>query len=333
MPTLEEVARLAGVSRATVSRAINGGARVNPRTRAAIDKAVEELGYVPNRAARSLVTRRTDSVALAIPETGGKFVGDPFLTGALQGVSDGLSESGMQLVLLVAQHAGDTDRLLAYLRAGHVDGAVVMSHHREDHLPGELISSGLACVFVGRPLDPGGVTVPYVDADNTGGAREVTKHLIKRGAARIATISGDPDMPAGVDRLAGWRAAMHEAGRPADAIAYGDFTAEGGARAMTELLSTHPDLDAIFVASDLMATGALRVLRDAGRVIPDDVAVAGFDDSMLAPATTPPLTTVRQDAEKLGQRSAEILIARIHGEDTPSGPEILPTELIIRTSA
>ncbi|HEX6195833.1 MAG TPA: LacI family DNA-binding transcriptional regulator [Jiangellaceae bacterium] len=333
MPTLEEVARVAGVSRATVSRAVNGGARVNPKTRAAIDKAVKELGYVPNRAARSLVTRRTDSIALAIPETGGKFVGDPFLTGALQGVSDGLSDSGMQLVLLIAQRAGDTDRLLAYLRAGHVDGAVVMSHHREDHLPGELIASGLPCVFVGRPLDPGGVTVPYVDADNTGGARAATEHLIKRGAKRIATVAGDPDMPAGVDRLAGWRAAMHDAGLPTDAVAYGDFTADGGARGMTELLSAHPDLDAVFVASDLMATGALRVLRDAGRTIPDDVAVVGFDDSMLAPATTPPLTTVRQDAVKLGQRSAEILLKRIQGAQSPSGPEILSTELIIRASA
>ncbi len=208
-----------------------------------------------------------------------------------------------------------------------------MSHHREDHLPGELIASGLPCVFVGRPLDPGGVTVPYVDADNTGGARAATEHLIKRGATRIATIAGDPDMPAGVDRLAGWRAAMHDAGLPTDAVAYGDFTADGGARGMTELLSAHPDLDAVFVASDLMATGALRVLRDAGRTIPDDVAVVGFDDSMLAPATTPPLTTVRQDAVKLGQRSAEILLKRLHGAQSPSGPEILPTELIIRASA
>lgn len=333
MPTLEEVARRAGVSRATVSRAINGGARVDPKTLAAIDKAIGELGYVPNRAARSLVTRRTDSVALAIPETGDKFVGDPFLTGALQGVCDGLGESGMQLVLLVAQHAGATDRLLAYLRAGHVDGTVVMSHHREDHLARELISSGLPCVFVGRPLDPGGVTAPYVDADNAGGARAATEHLLKRGASRIATVAGDPDMPAGVDRLAGWRAAMHEAGRPIDAVAFGDFTAEGGARAMSELLSAYPDLDAVFVASDLMATGALRVLRDAGLAVPDDVAVVGFEDSMLAPATTPPLTTVRQDAVKLGLRSAEILLARIHGERAPSGPEILPTELVIRDSA
>jgi DNA-binding LacI/PurR family transcriptional regulator len=333
MPTLEEVARLAGVSRATVSRAINGGTRVSPKAREAIDRAVAELSYVPNRAARSLVTRRTDSVALAIPETGGKFVGDPVLTAALQGVSDGLSESGMQLVLLVSQNAGDTDRLLAYLRAGHVDGAVVMSHHREDHLPGELIASGLPCVFVGRPLDPGGVTVPYVDSDNAGGGRAAAEHLLKRGARHVATIAGDPDMPAGVDRLAGWRAAMHDAGLPTDAIAHGDFTAEGGARAMTELLAAHPELDAVFAASDLMATGALRVLRDTGRNVPDDVAVVGFDDSMLAAATTPPLTTVRQDAEKLGERSAEILLAQLHGETSAPGPEILPTQLIIRSSA
>ena len=332
-PTLEAVARRAGVSRATVSRAINGGIRVSPRAREAIERAIAELGYIPNRAARSLVTRRTDSVALVVPETGSKLIGDPFLTGALQGVTKGLAGTEFQLVLLIAQEAGDTDRLLRYLRAGHVDGALVMSHHREDHLPTELAKIAMRCVFLGRPLEPGDVDVPYVDVDNVGGARSATEHLISRGAARIGTIAGPPDMPAGVDRLEGWRQALRAAGRPDDAVATGDFTAESGAAAMRALLERWPDLDAVFAASDLMATAAMNVLRDSGRAIPDDVAVIGFDDSLLAPATVPPLTTVYQPVEELGQRMAELLLAQLRGETASPGGEILPTELVIRASA
>jgi DNA-binding LacI/PurR family transcriptional regulator len=332
-PTLEAVARRAGVSRATVSRAINGGVRVSPQAREAIDRAIAELGYIPNRAARSLVTRRTDSIALVVPETGSKLVGDPFLTGALQGVTKALAGTEFQLVLLIAQEAGDTDRLLRYLRAGHVDGALVMSHHREDHLPTELARVGMRCVFVGRPLDPGAVSVPYVDVDNLGGARSATEHLIARGARRIATVAGPPDMPAGVDRLDGWRTALRSADLPDDAVATADFTADGGAKAMRSLLEQWPDLDAVFAASDLMATGAMTVLREAGRVIPDDVAVVGFDDSMLAPATVPPLTTVRQAVEELGQWMAELLLAQLRGETVPPGGQILPTRLVVRESA
>jgi DNA-binding LacI/PurR family transcriptional regulator len=331
-PTLEEVARVAGVSRATASRVINGSSKVSQQALEAVQRAIAEVGYVPNRAARSLVTRRADSVALVVPETGDKFVHDPFLTGALQGVSAGLAGSEIQLVLLIAQQAGDSDRLVRYLRAGHVDGALVMSHHREDRLPTELTSTGLRCVFLGRPLDPGQAVVRYVDADNVGGGRAAAEHLLRRGAKRITTVTGAVDMPAGVDRLTGWRTAMEEAGRPTDAVAYGDWTAEGGAAAMRTLLMSWPDLDAVFVASDLMATGALHVLREAGRAVPDDVAVVGFDDSMLAPATVPPLTTVRQDAEQMGRRAVELLLDQLQGEAT-SGAEILPTELVVRSSA
>lgn len=333
LPTLEEVARRAGVSRATVSRAINGGARVSPEVRHAVERAIAELGYVPNRAARSLVTRRTDSVALVVPETGAKFVNDPFLTGALQGVTGGLAGTEFQLVLLIAHQAGDTDRLLRYLRSGHVDGALVVSHHREDHLPTELTRAGLPAVFLGRPLEQGEAVVTYVDSDNVGGGRAATEHLVRRGCRRIATIAGPQDMPPGVDRLAGWRGALRDARLPDDAVAYGDFTVESGAAAMTSLLAQRPDLDAVFVANDLMATGAMRVLRESGRAVPDDVAIVGFDDSLLAAATEPPLTTVQQAAERLGQRMAELLLQRLRGEPLRPGGEILPTELIVRASA
>jgi len=333
MPTLEEVARAAGVSRATVSRAINGGERVSANARDAIDRAISELGYIPNRAARTLVTRRTDSVALVVPETGNRFVSDPVLTGALQGITTALAGTDLQLVLLVAQQVGDTAGQLRYLRAGHVDGALVISHHGEDQLPAELAKTHLPFVFGGRPLDPGSVEVPYVDADNVGGGRTAATHLLERGARLIATVAGPRNMPAGVDRLIGWREVLAAAGRPVDLVDYGDFTAEGGAAAMGRLLERHPDLDAVFVASDLMATGALRVIQDSGRRVPDDIAVVGYDDSVLARTAIPPLTTVRQPAEEMGRRMAELLIDQLRGAPPQSAGEILPTELVVRASA
>ena len=332
LPTLEEVARTAGVSRATVSRAINGGDRVSAHAREAIDRAITELGYIPNRAARSLVTRRTDSVALVVPETGNRFVADPVLTGALQGITSALAGTDLQLVHLVAQQVGDTAGQLRYLRAGHVDGALVISHHREDQLPAELAKTRLPFVFGGRPLDPGNVEVPYVDADNVGGGRTAAAHLLRRGHQMIATVAGPPDMPAGVDRLVGWREVLTAAGRRADLVEYGDFTPEGGAAAMGRLLEHHPDLDAVFVASDLMATGALRVIHESGRRVPEDVAIVGYDDSVLARTAIPPLTTVRQPAEEMGRRMAELLIEQLHGSPQRSAAEILPTELVVRAS-
>jgi DNA-binding LacI/PurR family transcriptional regulator len=333
MPTLEEVARAAGVSRATVSRAVNGGARVSVRAQEAVDHAISALGYVPNRAARTLVTRRTDSVALVVPETGNRFVSDPFLTGALQGITTTLAGTELQLVLLIAQEVGDTARLLRFLRAGHVDGALVMSHHREDALPAELARTGLPFVFGGRPLDPGSVEVPYVDADNVSGGRIAAEHLLRRGSRVIATVAGPPDMPAGVDRLAGWRDALVGAGRSADLVVHGDFSADSGATAMAKLLHFRPDLDAVFVASDLMATGAFRVIQEVGRRIPDDIAVVGFDDSLLARTTIPPLTTVRQPVEEMGRRMAELLVEQLAGAPPQVAGEVLPTELVVRASA
>src|ERR687898_1343646 len=223
MPTLEEVARAAGVSRATVSRAVNGGARVSVRAQEAVDLAIAELGYVPNRAARTLVTRRTDSVALVVPETGNRFVSDPFLTGAMEGITKALAGTELQLVLLIAQQVGDTARLLRFLRAGHVDGALVMSHHREDELPAELARTGLPFVFGGRPLDPGSLEVPYVDADNVGGGRAAAEHLLRRGDRVIATVAGPPDMPAGVDRLTGRGGGVAPGRRPGGPVVRGEL--------------------------------------------------------------------------------------------------------------
>jgi len=329
-PTLEKVALLAGVSRATVSRVVNGSPAVRPHVRAAVLHAVRELGYVPNHAARSLVTQRTNSIALVFPEAASRvFSDDQFFHSIVQGVSQELEGAGKQLLLMMASSAAGHDRIGQYALAGHVDGVMVASVHGADPLPMMLARMAVPVIAAGRPL--GRSTVPYVDVDSIGGAQAAVRHLLRGGRDRITTIAGPRDMVAGVDRLAGYRAGLRGSGqRPV--IAYGDFTRESGAQAMRSLLARQPRLDAVFVANDLMAHGALGALRAAGRRVPDDVAVVGFDDIELARYTDPPLTTVRQPIVKLGRRLARQLLRLAAGEEVEPAL-VLPTALVIRESA
>jgi DNA-binding LacI/PurR family transcriptional regulator len=328
-PTLEKVALRAGVSRATVSRVVNGAPTVHPRIRDTVLRVVRELGYVPNQAARSLVTQRTDSYALVVPEQASRvFSDDQFFPGVIRGVHQELEEADKQLVLMLASSATSHDRIERYATGGHVDGVMFASLHGADPMPAALARLGIPVIANGRPL--GRRTVPYVDVDHAGGVGLGVGHLLERGRTRIATIAGPQDMVAGIERLAGYRTALRGS-RRRSIVAVGDFTRESGAAAMRQLLDDDPRLDAVFVASDLMAEGALRTLRRAGRRVPDDVAVIGFDDVELARYTEPPLTTVRQPISNIGRVLAGQLLRLAAGEDI--APEvILPTELVVRES-
>ena len=235
-PTLEQVAALAGVSRATVSRVVNGSPKVSPAVRAQVERAVAKLGYVPNRAARSLVTRRADSVALVVSEPHTRFFSEPFFAGMVRGVSAALAETGVQLLLLIAHDLPDRGRLERYVVGGHVDGVLLASLHGDDPLPGTLERAGVPAVLVGRPAGTGPAS--YVDADNRGGARQAVDHLARRGRRRIATIAGPQDMGVGQDRLDGYRDGLRAAGLDGgdDLVEAGDFTEEAGAAAMGRLL-------------------------------------------------------------------------------------------------
>lgn len=302
-------------------------------------RAVEELGYVPNQAARSLVTRRHDAVAVVIAEPETRVFADPFFALQLRGISKELTANDSQLVLLLTEGRDDHARVARYLAGGHVDGALVFSLHLDDPLPGLIHGAGVPTVFGGRPGWGDGVReAVYVDCDNRGGARQAVRHLIGLGRTRIAHITGALDQTSAVDRLDGFRDVMADAD-PA-LVAQGDFTPAGGERAMRELLERRPDLDAVFVANDLSALGALRVLREHGRRVPDDVAVIGFDDMLpIAEQADPPLTTVRQDIEEMGRLMARLLIRGLEGRVAPedTAPEasgvVLPTTLVRRASA
>ncbi|NMM25402.1 MAG: substrate-binding domain-containing protein, partial [Phycicoccus sp.] len=248
------------------------------------------------------------------------------------GLNAALRDTDLQLVLVMARPEDIATRTLRYLRGGHVDGAVVVSHHRNDVLADSLHQSGLPTVFVGRPFD-GGHHVHYVDVNNTGGGRMATEHLLSIGRRRIGTIAGPQDMSAGLDRLAGWSAALSEVGLSTDAVAYGDFTTTGGAAAAAQLLAEHPDIDALFVASDLMAVGALSVLASAGRLVPGDVALVGFDNLGAATTTSPTLTTVVNPVVAMAHTAGEMLINLLAGKTVDQAPVIFAPELVIRRSA
>jgi DNA-binding LacI/PurR family transcriptional regulator len=328
-PTLEEVAAVAGVSRATVSRVINDSPKVSPAVRATVEAAIAQLGYVPNRAARSLVTRRTDSIGLVVSEPEALVFSDPFFAGIVRGVSGALADTNMQLVLVIAQTAGQRKKLEQYVLNGHVDGVLLVSLHGDDPLPAGLAAAGVPAVLVGRPVRD--VPLTWVDADNRGGATTAVRHLLDSGRRRIATITGPQDMSAGVDRLDGYRDALP--GQAQALIEIGDFSEESGVRAMTALLDREPGLDAVFAASDLMAAGALRALRAAGRSVPEEVAVIGFDDSIMARQTDPELTTVRQPVNELGREVTRRLLEMIGTGAAPAPGLVLPTELVVRGSA
>ncbi|MGN0064472.1 MAG: LacI family DNA-binding transcriptional regulator [Nocardioides sp.] len=329
LPTLDEVARLAGVSRATASRAINGGNRVSAAAKAKVDHAVAELGYTPNQAARSLVTRRTGSVAVVVPEPDERVFADPFFASTLSAVNRELADRDLQLVLLLAQPGEQEERMLRYLRNRHIDGAIVVSHHRADNLADHLAALGLPCAFVGRPWT-GADRVSFVDTDNVEGGRLATEALVDRGCTAIGTITGPTDMTASLDRLAGWRSAMGAAGLEQDAIEQGDFTEVGGERAASALLSRHPELDGLFVASDLMALGALRVLAETGRRVPEDIAVVGYDDLGAAERTTPPLTTVSHPVSEMASRATKLLIEQMDATGTSLPMRLIFTPSLVR---
>ncbi|MET7361735.1 LacI family DNA-binding transcriptional regulator [Streptomyces sp. NPDC005562] len=338
-PTLEAVAARAGVSRATVSRVVNGDPGVREVLAEKVRHAVDELGYVPNRAARSLVTRRHDAVAVVIAEPETRVFADPFFALQLRGISKELTSHDVQLVLLLTEGRDDHERVGRYLAGGHVDGALVFSLHLDDPLPGIIRRAGVPTVFGGRPgwpqPGPDEPAAPYVDCDNRGGAREAVRHLVGLGRTRIAHITGALDQTSAVDRLDGFRDALGDVDERL--VAEGDFTPAGGERAMRELLARVPELDAVFAANDLTASGALRVLREQGRRVPDDVAVVGFDDMLaVAEQTEPPLTSVRQDIEEMGRLMARMLLRGRSGEEPAAGTAagvVLPTSLVRRASA
>ncbi|MEU5274915.1 LacI family DNA-binding transcriptional regulator [Streptomyces asoensis] len=332
-PTIKTVAARAGVGRTTVSRVVNGSELVSDKAKAAVLAAIAELNYVPNSVARGLVTNRTNSVALVIPESESRLGSEPYFSAVIRGVSTGLAKTRTQLQLVLVRDQAERDQLTESVAERRVDGVLLVSVHEHDPLPGLLEDMGLPTVLAGRRSRA--ESLSHVHSDNAGGAATAVTHLLARGRRTIATITGPLDMDVSRSRLQGWRAALAEAGHETGEhlVASGDFTEEGGQAAIRSLLAQVPTLDAVFVASDVMAAGALAELRRQGRRVPDDVAVVGFDDSIIARHTNPSLTSVRQPVEEIGTTIARILLAEIADPQVPRQHVVLPTELVVRESS
>ncbi|MEU9100995.1 LacI family DNA-binding transcriptional regulator [Streptomyces sp. NPDC048361] len=341
-PTLEDVAREAGVSRATVSRVVNGVRNVDPAIQEMVQRAIDRTGYAPNRAARSLVTRRAETIALVVSGAGSgpdesqeafaaRVFADPFFGRVVAGVVGFLRPRSMHPVLMFAESADDRHEVLTYLRQGRADGALVVSTHADDPLPTLLAAAKLPAVLFARPPRP--VPLSYVDLDHRDGGRLAAERLLARGCRRPATVAGPLAVAASQERLAGFRDTMARNGHPYVPVAEGGFTLDSGVSAMARLLDELPDVDGVFAANDLMAQGACQLLRERGRRVPDDIAVIGFDDSAIAMTCRPPLTTVRQPVEAMAAEMARLLDEHIRGERVDPTSVVFDPELVVRATA
>ena len=330
MVTLEEIARIAHVSRSTVSRVVNQDPNVKERTRQRVLEVIRQLNFQPNRAARSLAGGRAHVLGLVIPQSVSRMFTDPYFPILIQGVSSACNARDYSVMLWLVDK-GNEERITAQiLNNTLIDGLVITSIMIHDPIVQSLTAGKMPFVLVGRhPLEE---CACYVDVDNLNSAREAVAYLLRLGRRRVAAITGPLDMYVGLDRRDGYLAALRERGLAIDPalVVEGDFTEEGGYRATVRLLRHDPD--AIFAASDSTALGALRAIQEAGLRVPEDIALVGFDDIPLSARSDPPLTTVRQPIHLLGSKAVELLLELIENPAAPHAPVILPTELVMRGS-
>lgn len=327
--TLEDIAKHAGVSRATVSRVINGEENVKEQTRKRVLEVIQQINFQPNLAARSLAAGRTNVLGLVIPAGVSAIFTDPYFPLLIQGVSAACNARDYSVMLWLAEPEYERRMMRQILHSGLLDGVLISSMLMEDPLVQALHDSKKPFMMIGRHHN---LDVNYLDVDNLNGAREATLHLLRLGHKSVATITGPQNMIAGHDRFQGYRRALEERGIPfnPDLVAEGDFTEAGGYSAMRRLLPKKPS--AIFVANDTMAEGAIRALREAGLRVPQDVALVGYDDMPGASRTLPPLTTVRQPTHRMGALAVNALIDIIQNPTTQKRHIVLPVELVIRES-
>jgi LacI family transcriptional regulator len=330
--TLEDIARLSGVSRSTVSRVINSDENVNEETRKKVMGVIEETGYRPHAAARTLASQHSFTLGLILPQSVGFFFTDPYLPRLVQGIAQGCNQHDYTLALFLAQTKEEEQIIFPRVAStGLLDGVIVQSgHHGDQWIIGKMVDAGIPMVVAGRPYRSDNVS--YIDIDNVNAAYTAVQHLVHLGRKRIGTVTGPSSSTVGIDRLQGYRRALTDGGLAFDEslVAEGDFTEAGGYLAMQKVLAGRPE--AVFAASDIMALGAIRAIHETGARIPQDIALVGFDDLAQASLDDIQLTTTRQPVLQFGVRAVELLIDLIKNGVCPPRHIIMDTELIIRTS-
>ncbi len=331
-PTLDDVARAAGVARATASRALSGSGSVSPATSERVRAAAARLNFTPHQAARALASAQAQTIALVIPEPDAIVWGDPFLSYVIKGISEACHDTKYQVLVAMAHPDDPPAKIAQVLRPGYVDGAIMVSQHGSGQLGRIIDRAEVPIVHIGRPW--GSASPLYVDVDNWQVGHLAARHLIAAGARRVACIAGPSDMSPVHDRTAGWRQTLLAAGLTPGPLTHAPFTRQGGETSMRAILAEDPGVDAVFAQSDLMAAGAIRVLQEAGVAVPAQVRVVGVDNTELGHSTTPPLTTVTNPASDLARNACRMLLGVLDGVDVAGvTPEITHPELVVRASA
>lgn len=329
--TLEDIARLAGVSRSTVSRVVNEHPNVSEEVRTRVLEVIRNTGYHPNLAARTLASNRSWMLGLVLPRTVSTFFADPYFPRLTQGIAQACNDYDYTLALFLVTTTDDEERIFPRVsRKGFLDGVLVQSAQIGDQLIDRLVASNIPLVVAGRPFHASEIS--YIDVDNVAAAFNAVNHLIRLGYRRIGHIGGASNSAVTIDRKEGYMKALREAGRTIDPalIVESDFTEGSGYQAMRQLLTA--GVDAVFTSSDMLAFGAMRAVREAGLRVPEDVAFVGFDDLPVASPVDFGLTTVRQPVYPFGYKAIEMLIDLINNGIQPPRRVIMDTELIIRDS-
>lgn len=327
---IDQVALLAGVSRATVSRVMNGSAKVSPELILAVNKAIEKLEFIPNGTARRLAGGRSGLVALLIEESSEEFFANSFWGEVVTGFSEKITEAGMHPLMLIRPRSGTEDSLFATLQAAQMDAIAIFGWHKPVKILEKMLDPKMAVVFGG---DFGGSKkYPCVDVNNVRGGYLATEHLIESGCRKILTITGDLTLQSARDRLGGYEMALSDSAIKYSEILvlHGDYTQSKAEYLMQEFLNRNISFDGVFAANDLSAVGVIEILRKAGLSIPRQVKVVGFDDSIIASKGLLPLTSIRQPMKELGSEVALTMLESLRGHKTKD--KLLDVELVVRQS-
>jgi len=328
--TIKRIAELAGVSKATVSRVLNGYPHISDQVREQVQKVIDETGYQPNQVARSLASDRSNIIGLVIPSGPQAVFTDPYFSVLIESISQATNSNKLTLALFIFQTEEEgLDTVSGILSTGLLDGLIITADYKGELVTSKLASNSMPFVLIGRPNQPLGIT--SIDTDNVAGSYQATMYLIESGYKRVATIASNQNT-SGEDRLTGYCKALEEVGLPftEKLVAYGDYSLDSGYDAMKQLAPEKPD--SVYIASDTMALGALRYLREINVQVPDDVAIVSHDDLAPALQADPQLTTIQQPIASTGIRAVEVLMELIAGDNIPARQIVLPNKLIVRAS-
>jgi len=331
--TMKEIAKLAGVSKATVSRVLNAKQGVHPETREKVERVIEAHSYTPNLVAQGLSSKRTGSIGLIVAHTTRRLSSHLFFLEFLRGISNSLNEKGFRLILATADSEEDyEDSCRSMTQNGVVDGVVILGIRNNDRRLRYFLDAGIPFITVGQSI--GYSEVDYVDSDNEGGARSAMEYLLRLGHEKVLFVNGPEDHVAAIAREHGYRAALDTRGLSSDEryIIHGDFSFESGYEAVRDASITGLEFSAVFTASDLAAMGAITALKEGGIQAGKDASVIGFDDISYASFFDPPLTTVHQPVCEMGEEAGRLLLLRLDGDVQGLLTKVFRTQLIIRES-